>query len=456
MQTNFNALQLADPTIARADEILRRCVHCGLCTATCPTYVLTGDERDSPRGRIYLMKQMFEGRDVSASTTYHIDRCLSCFSCMTTCPSGVDYMHLVDLARSRIEQRGNRPSSQRWLRWFLSKALPNPARFRSMLLLGWFMKPLRSLFVNFGFTRTVAALDLVPAGAPKLKVASKPKSALNPDAPRAKRVALMLGCVQQVLAPSISLAAIRLLQRHGIDVVIVKDEVCCGALAHHLTREEEARDQARRNIDAWTAVMREKLLDAILVTASGCGTLVKDYGNLLARDRGYAERAAYVSGLARDITEFVAEIGLNPPIMWTALNVAYHAPCSLQHGQKIDQLPRTLLDQAGFMLAEIPEGHLCCGSAGTYNILEPELAGELKERKLHNIASVKPDVVATGNIGCMMQLSERAGVPFVHTVELLDWATGGPCPPALERLKDRAHPIEALQEMAREGFLVDA
>jgi glycolate oxidase iron-sulfur subunit len=455
MQTNFNALQLADPTVARADEILRRCVHCGLCTATCPTYVLTGDERDSPRGRIYLMKQMFEGRDVSASTTYHIDRCLSCFSCMTTCPSGVDYMHLVDLARSRIEQRGHRPSSQRWLRWFLAKALPNPKRFRSMLLLGWFLKPCRNLFVKFGFHRTVAALDLVPPGAPQLKVASKPKSEITPDAPKAKRVALMLGCVQQVLAPSISLAAIRLLRRHGIDVVVIKDEVCCGALAHHLTREEEARDQARRNIDAWTAAMRERLLDAIVVTASGCGTLVKDYGNLLARDRGYAERAAYVSGLARDITEFVDEVGLMPPVMWTGLNVAYHAPCSLQHGQRIDQLPRRLLDQAGYMLVDIPEGHLCCGSAGTYNILEPELAAELKERKLRNISSVKPDVVAHGNIGCMMQLSEEAGVPFVHTIELLDWATGGPCPPSLETLKDRAHPIEALLEMAKEGLLVD-
>ncbi|MGH6864953.1 MAG: 4Fe-4S dicluster domain-containing protein, partial [Methyloceanibacter sp.] len=247
MQTNFNALQLADPSIARANEILRRCVHCGLCIATCPTYVLTGDERDSPRGRIYLMKQMFESRDVTASTTYHIDRCLSCFSCMTSCPSGVDYMHLVDLARVRIEQRGHRSTSERVARWFLSKVLPHPSRFRLMLVLGRFAKPFRNLFAKMGMDRTAAALDLVPKGELKMKILGKPRSVFNPDAPRPKRVALMLGCVQEVLSPSINLAAIRLLKRHGIDVVVVKDEGCCGALAHHLGREEEARTAARRN-----------------------------------------------------------------------------------------------------------------------------------------------------------------------------------------------------------------
>jgi glycolate dehydrogenase iron-sulfur subunit len=452
MQTNFNALQLGDPVISRADEIIRRCVHCGLCIATCPTYVLTGDERDSPRGRIYLMKQMFESRDVTPSTAYHIDRCLSCLSCMTTCPSGVDYMHLVDLARVRIEQKGHRPASQRIVRWFVSRVLPNPNRFRLMLVLGWFAKPFRGAFTKMGFHQAAAALALVPPGALKLKV-MKPKSELDPLAPQAKRVALMLGCVQEVLSPSINLAAIRLLKRHGVDVVVVKDEACCGALVHHLGREEEARTFARHNIDAWTASMRERLLDAVVVTAGGCGTMVKDYGNLLARDRGYAERAEYVSGLARDITEFLDEVGLNPPVMWTGLKVAYHSACSLQHGQRLDALPRMLLEQAGFTLVDIPEGHLCCGSAGSYNILEPELSGELRERKLRNIESVKPDLVATGNIGCMAQLQGGLSVPFVHTVELLDWATGGPCPPALAKLKDRAHPIEALQEIAKETEL---
>ena len=454
MQTNFNPVQLADPTIARADELLRRCVHCGLCTATCPTYVLTGDERDGPRGRIYLMKQMFETREVTPTMTYHLDRCLSCFACMTACPSGVDYMHLLDLARVQIEQKGHRPPSQHLWRWLLSKVLPYPNRFRLALIMGWLVKPFRGLLAKMGFERVVAALNLVPAGAPKLKITGA-KSAIIPGGAKRKRVALMLGCVQRVLEPNYTVAAIRLLKRHGVDVVVVKDEACCGALVHQLGRDEAARDQARRNIDAWTGAMRERLLDAIVVTASGCGTMVKDYGNLLARDHGYAERAVYVAGLARDITEVINEVGLVPPVMWTGLRVAYHAPCSLQHGQRLDQLPLTLLDHAGYSVIDIPEGHLCCGSAGTYNLLEPKLASELRERKLRNIASVAPDVIATGNIGCVTQLEGGIDVPFVHTIELLDWATGGPCPPSLEGLKYRAHPVEALVEMAKEGLLVD-
>ena len=452
MQTKFNAVQLADPTIARADAILRRCVHCGLCIATCPTYVLTGDERDSPRGRIYLMKQMFEEREVTPTMTHHIDRCLSCFSCMTTCPSGVDYMHLVDMARVRIEAKGHHTPRQNTNRWLLSKILPNPRRFRLALMAASFMRPFRRLLIKMGFEHIAAGVALVPPGVMKIKLA-KPKSAIGSE-PKAKRVALMLGCVQEVLAPQINLAAIRLLRRHGVDVVVVKDETCCGALVHHLGKEEEARGYARRNIDAWTAVMREKMVDAIVITTSGCGTMVKDYGNLLARDRGYAERAAYVAGLARDITEYIEKMGLMPPMMWTGLRIAYHAACSLQHGQKLDMLPRTLLNQAGFNIIEIPEGHLCCGSAGTYNLLEPELSAQLRDRKLSNIASVKPDAIVTSNIGCMVQL-QGAGVPFVHTVELLDWATGGPCPPSLEKLESMAHPVEALVEMAREGLLVD-
>ncbi len=458
MQTNFNALQLGDPLIARADEILRRCVHCGLCTATCPTYVLTGDERDSPRGRIYLMKQMFEGREATSSTVHHIDRCLSCLGCMTTCPSGVNYMHLVDLARARIEDRVRRGASQNAMRWFLRRVLPNAKRFKGMLVLGWFARPFRNVFAKMGMKRTAAALDLVPANALKLKIL-RSRSAYNPKAPQPKRVGIMLGCVQEVLAPQINRAAIRLLRRHGVDVMVVKDEGCCGALSHHMGREDEARSHARHNIDALTAVMRERLLDAIILTAGGCGTMLKDYGNLLARDHGYAERAEYVSGLARDVTEFLDEAGLNPPVMWTGLKVAYHSACSLAHGQKLDELPRKLLEQVGYKLTEIPEGHFCCGSAGTYNILEPDLSGQLRDRKLKNIETIAPDVIVTGNIGCMTQLKSGTNVPIVHTVEILDWAMGGPCPPALSKMRDRAHPIEALVEMAKatakERALVD-
>ena len=453
MQTIFNDVQLADPTIARADAILRRCVHCGLCTATCPTYVLTGDERDSPRGRVYLMKQMFEERQVAPSMTYHIDRCLSCLSCMTACPSGVDYMHLVDLARTRIETKGHRSPRQQGLRFILSKVLPNPARFRLALMLGWFARPFRGLIARAGLKQTAAALALVPPRLSRGKL-TKPRSEIGKN-PKAKRVALMLGCVQEVLQPSISRAAIRLLRRHGVDVVVVKDETCCGALTHHLGKEEEARRYARRNIDAWTQVIREKPLDAIIVATSGCGTMVKDYGNVLARDRGYAERAAYVAGLARDITEFISEIGLVPPVMWTGLRIAYHSPCSLQHGQKLDTLPLALLEQAGFNILQIPEGHLCCGSAGTYNLLEPELSGQLRERKLANIAKVNPDLIVTANIGCMTQLQDGTPAPFVHAVEMLDWATGGPAPEALGKLKDAGHPIEALVELAKQTALVE-
>jgi len=453
MQTSFNEVQLADPTIARADAILKRCVHCGLCTATCPTYVLTGDERDSPRGRIYLMKQMFEERQVTASMTYHIDRCLSCLSCMTTCPSGVDYMHLVDLARTRIEAKGHRSPQQQGLRFLLAKVLPNPRRFRLALTLGWLARPFRGLLARLGLERAAAALALVPARLPETKLA-RPRSEIGTN-PKAKRVALMLGCVQEVLQPSISRSAIRLLRRHGVDVIVVKDETCCGALVHHLGKEEQARGYARRNIDAWTAVIREKPLDAIIMTTSGCGTMVKDYGNLLARDRGYAERAAYISGLARDITEFIDAVGLAPPTMWTGLRIAYHAACSLQHGQKLVELPLSLLEQAGFNILQIPEGHLCCGSAGTYNLLQPKLSSELRERKLANIAKVAPDVIVTANIGCVTQLQSGTSAPFVHTVEMLDWATGGPAPEALGKLKDAGHPIESLVELARQAALVD-
>jgi glycolate oxidase iron-sulfur subunit len=425
--------------------MLRRCVHCGFCTATCPTYVLLGDERDSPRGRIYLIKEMFEKGAVTPPVSYHIDRCLSCLSCMTTCPSGVDYMHLVDLARIRIEHK--RSPAQKTTRWLLAKMLPNPARFRIALLFGWLARPFRGLFAKLGMKTGAAALALAPSKLPSSRT-PKQEPVVRPAGPPVKRVALLLGCVQDVLEPSINLAAIRLLKRHGVEVVMPAEVGCCGGLQHQLGREEEAHKAARRNVDAWSSALREGSIDAILTTASGCGTMIKDYGHLLARDRGYAERATDMSRLAKDISEFIYELGLLPPLAWTSLRVAYHSACSLEHGQQIGHEPRALLSQAGYTVLEIPEGHICCGSAGTYNLLQPELAGQLRQRKLKNIASVKPDLIATGNIGCITQLQRGSGVPVVHTVELLDWATGGPCPKPLERLKDKVHPIESLMELA--------
>jgi glycolate oxidase iron-sulfur subunit len=447
MQTNFTELQLKDPVIAEADAILRRCIHCGLCTATCPTYVLLGDERDSPRGRIYLMKEMFEDGKLTASTARHVDRCLSCLSCMTTCPSGVDYQHLADLARPRIEKSAHRSLPQRSMRYLLAKVLPYPRRFRVVLVLGWLLRPFRGLFEKIGLHRLAASLALVPARPPRIKLRKRKALIRTTEPTKVKRVALMLGCVQEVLNPAINRAAIRLLKRHGVDVILGEEEMCCGGLVQSMGREDDAAATARRNVDAWSAALRDARLDAILVTASGCGSMVKDYGHLLARDRGYGARAAEISNLARDITEFMEEIGLTTPIMWTSLKVAYHAACSLEHGQRVVTAPRLLLEQAGFSVVEIPEGHICCGSAGTYNLLQPELAGELRARKLANIASIAPDVIATGNIGCMTQLA-GAGIPIVHTIELLDWATGGPCPKPLEGLQSKAHPVKALMELA--------
>jgi glycolate oxidase iron-sulfur subunit len=447
MKTNFTETQLADPTLSRVDTLLRRCVHCGFCTATCPTYVLLGDERDSPRGRIYLMKEMFESGKVTPTTVRHIDRCLTCLSCMTTCPSSVDYMHLVELARVRIEQKGRRPLGTHIARTLLNKVMPYPRRFRLVMWLGWLTRPLHGLLRKLKFKTLSSALALVPPRPPRLKL-RKFKGLFKSEDLRVKRVALMLGCVQEVLQPSINRAAIRLLRRHNVEVMVVKDEVCCGALSQQLGKIEEAQRMARHNVDVWSAAMREGRLDAIMTTASGCGTQVKDYGHLLARDHGYAERVRQISFIARDISEFIAEIGLLPPIQWTSLRVAYQSACSLQHGQGVDEEPGRLLEQAGFTVVDVPEGHLCCGSAGTYNILEPDLAARLRDRKLANIASVGPDLIATGNIGCMMQLRTGAAVPVVHTVELLDWATGGPCPKGLEGLKPKVHPVQSLIEMA--------
>lgn len=435
MQTNFNENQLSDPRIAEAESILRRCVHCGLCTAVCSTYVVLGDERDSPRGRIYLMKDMFEkGGRPTAQVQHHIDRCLSCLSCMTTCPSGVDYMHLVDLSRTHIEQRGTRSPKEILMRRLLAYVVPSPKRFRTALKLAPLARPFIPLMKKFGFKEMAAMLEMAPAQLPPEAVYQGPGTAATLEDRRA-RVILSTGCAQQVLRPDINDSTIRLLARRGVDVIVSPRSGCCGALVHHLGQEEQALQQARRNVDAWTKEMEKEPVDAIIVNASGCGTTVKDYGHMLKHDPDYAEKAKAVSDLTQDVSEFLAGYPLGAPKRWSSLRVAYHSACSLQHGQRINDEPRMLLRQAGFSVSQVPEGHICCGSAGTYNIMQPEIATQLRDRKVKNIKTVKPDIVAAGNIGCITQLAGGLDkTPVIHTIELLDWAYGGPVPRGLEDL----------------------
>ena len=435
MKTEFSLAQLADPDIQEADKILRACVHCGFCTATCPTYVLLGDELDSPRGRIYLIKQMLEKDEKpTAEVVKHIDRCLSCLACMTTCPSGVHYMHLVDQARVRIARDYTRPLVEQALRKVLAWVLPRPDLFRASMWLARLGRPFAGLLpaprpgsvTPTLISRIKAMLALAPGRLPPPGPASG--SVFSALGERRGRVALLQGCAQQVLAPRINQAAISLLTRHGIEVVLARDEQCCGALTHHMGDDHDALSRARANVAAWRREAEQGGLDAILVTTSGCGTVVKDYGYMLREDHDYAAPAAQISAMTKDISEYLAGIELKPSNQTGTLKVAYHAACSLQHGQKITAAPKELLSKNGFVVKDVPESHLCCGSAGTYNILQPELAGRLRDRKVANIASVEPDVIAAGNIGCMVQIAGGTSVPVVHTIELLDWATGGPRP----------------------------
>lgn len=426
MQTTFTPDQLRDPGTARANEILRACVHCGFCTATCPTYQVLGDELDSPRGRIYLIKDMLENdRIPDAATVKHIDRCLSCLACMTTCPSGVHYMHLVDHARAYIEQKYKRPLMDRILRWTLSRIIPYPMRFRLALLGAKIASPFAFLMPD---ARLRAMLAMAPKRIPPVSRNDDPQTHVA-RAPRRMRVALMTGCAQKALNTDINDATIRLLTRLGCDVVIPRGMGCCGALTHHMGRETEAHASAAANIRAWVAEMDGAGLDAIVINTSGCGTTVKDYGHMFRNDPLAAD-AARVSAIARDVSEVLVQLNMEPGAD-KGLTVAYHAACSLQHGQQIKDHPKTLLKRAGFRVVEPADSHLCCGSAGTYNLMQPEISGQLKARKVQTLEAKNPDVIAAGNIGCMMQIGSGTQVPIVHTVELLDWATGGPVPPAL-------------------------
>lgn len=426
MQTNFTAEQLRDPGIARANEILRACVHCGFCTATCPTYQVLGDELDSPRGRIYLIKEMLEtGRPADERTVKHIDRCLSCLACMTTCPSGVHYMHLVDQARAYIEKTYRRPLGDRALRWLLARIIPHPGRFRLALLGAKMARPFAGLLPD---RRLRAMVAMAPKQVPPVSRNDDPQVFAATGA-RRLRVALLTGCAQKALNTDINDATIRLLRRLGCEVVVARGMGCCGALTHHMGRTGESHAQAAANIAAWMAEKRGGGLDAIVINTSGCGTTVKDYGHMFRHDPQAAE-AATVSGLAMDVSELLVKLGV-PEGAPKGMRVAYHAACSLQHGQQVKSAPKDLLKRAGFEVVEPADSHLCCGSAGTYNLLQPEISAELKRRKVATLEARVPQVVAAGNIGCMMQIGSGTGVPVVHTVELLDWATGGPLPRAL-------------------------
>jgi glycolate oxidase iron-sulfur subunit len=443
VQTNFTLAQLADPDTAESEKILRACVHCGFCTATCPTYVLLGDELDSPRGRIYLIKDMLENdRPADAEVVKHIDRCLSCLACMTTCPSGVHYMHLVDHARAHIEETYSRPLVDRLLRGLLATVLPSRPLFRLSLAAARLARPLAPLFAAIGLKPMAAMLKLAPTHAPPGRPLGGRVFAAT--GARGARVALMPGCANEVLAPSANAAAIRLLTRLGVEVVIPAGEGCCGSLTHHMGRERSALAYARNTIDVFAREIERGRLDAILVTASGCGTTIKDYGFMFRTDAHYAEKAKRVSGLAKDISEYLASLDL-PARIPSGLTVAYHAACSLQHGQRVVREPKALLARAGFAVKDVPEGHLCCGSAGTYNMLQPEIAARLAVRKAANIEKTAPDVVATGNVGCMVQIGQATDIPIVHTVELLDWAYGGPWPDALKAVAKREIPSQQFE-----------
>ncbi len=425
MQTNFTPAQLADPGTAASERAIRACVHCGFCTATCPSYLVLGDELDSPRGRIYLMRDMLENNKIpSAQTVRHIDRCLSCLACATTCPSGVNYRHLIDHARAYIEAKFRRPLADRALRATLAVILPRPALFRAALLLARPAKPLARMLP----ARLRPMLAMAPDRIPPPDSLGRP--AIHPAiGPRRARVALLAGCAQSVLAPEINAAAIRLLTRLGIEVIIPPKAGCCGALTAHIGKDGQAF--AATNIKAWRALAEAAPLDAILVTTSGCGSFIKDYAHLFATHPSLAADAAHIAALTQDITEFLGKMPLPDPAAnfpGRGIRVAYHAACSLSHGQHVTEQPKKLLAAAGFTVLTPKDAHLCCGSAGTYNLLQPDIARDLRTRKLASITPLDPDVIASGNIGCLTQLASGTDLPTCHTVQLLDWSLGGPSP----------------------------
>ncbi|MFN3232082.1 MAG: glycolate oxidase subunit GlcF [Alphaproteobacteria bacterium] len=422
MKTDFSITQLADPAIQEAERVFRACVHCGFCLSSCPTYTLLGDELDSPRGRIYLIKDMLENdRPATEEVVPHIDKCLSCLACQTICPSNVNYMHLIDHARVHVEQTYKRPFADRTIRSLLGWLMPRPGLFRWALMGAKLARPFKGLMPG----RLKQMVALAPEGLlTKPGIANQTYPA---EGEQKRRVALLPGCVQQVIGAEINDATIRLLTRLGCEVVVLNEAYCCGSITHHMGQEEPTRARMRANIDAWSVEI-DKGLDAIVINASGCGTTMKDYGFMFAEEPDYAARAATISTLSKDISEIVGDLEPGEP---RNLRVTYHSACSLRNGQGIEATPMALLRRAGFEVSEPKETHMCCGSAGTYNMLQSEIAGELLDRKIANIDRTGPQVIATGNIGCITQLRSGTDVPVIHTVELLDWATGGPKPAAL-------------------------
>ncbi len=424
MKTTFTEDQRANPLIKDMEENLRKCVHCGFCLSACPTYSILGDERDSPRGRIYLIKDMLEmDGSPNPAIVSHIDKCLSCLACMSACPSGVHYQHYVDQARAHIEDTFERPLFDRLIRWFLGYVLPHPDRFRFVIGLSRLVRPFRSLMGR----KLEGMIELAPANLPKAQMPVR-SAVYRATGEKKMRVALMTGCVQQVLRPSINEATIRLLTRLGAEVVVPAGSGCCGALVHHLGKNDDALDFARRNIAAWIDETEGDGLDAIVINASGCGTEVKDYAFMLRRDIIWRKKAEKVSALTKDVSEVIADLELEDNVSAKLSAVIYHDACSLLHGQGIFEQPRNLLVEAGYEVQEIPGKHYCCGSAGSYNLLQPDIAIWLKDQRLAEISKLGAQVIATGNIGCLTQLATKATLPVVHTVELLDWATGGPRP----------------------------
>ena len=431
MQTNFSNEQLKDKDNKSSEQILRKCVHCGMCNTTCPTFILLGDELDGPRGRIYLIQDMLENeRKPSANVVKHIDRCLSCYSCMTTCPSNVNYMHIIDHGRKYIEKNYQRPFFDRLMRNALSKILPNVKLFKIMSYLAKIGKPFRFFLPS----KIKNMMDLIPSSSSK-KILKTKEVYKTKYKKKVARVALLTGCVQKELSPQINESTIRILNRHGVEVVVPEKIRCCGSLNHHLGKNDDAHQDFINNINIWYDQYLKGNLDAILSNTSGCGTTMKDYGFIFKDDKKMKKKAKKISELTKDVSEYLSEnLNLKFKSKEKKLRIAYHSACSMQHGQKVHSQPMNLLEKTKNEILEIPEGHICCGSAGTYNILQPKIAKQLLKNKVKNIESLKPQIISTGNIGCITQIANGTNIPILHTVELLDWYTGGPKPKILQKV----------------------